>query len=150
MSQIDERRSDTVIGMGLLAFCVFAAWRTLKVKVQAGSTIAGPSFLPWLMIVAISILSIVMILRAMRREHGATVSVPDRAALVKIAIFVALLVAYAAAFMPLGYLVSTAAVVIAGLWLFGERRILMLTLFPVALIGTVYLGFTEVLKVWLP
>ncbi|SDL17468.1 tripartite tricarboxylate transporter TctB family protein [Aliiruegeria lutimaris] len=150
MSGIDERPSDTVIGMGLLAFCAFAAWRTLRIKVQAGSTIAGPSFLPWLMIVAISVFSIIMIVRALRREHGETIALPDRAALVKIGIFIVLLVAYAAAFMPVGYLISTFAVFIAGLWLFGERRILMLTLFPVAMVGTVYLGFTEVLKVWLP
>ena len=150
MSVMDDRRSDAIIGMGLLGFCAFAAWRTLKIKAQVGTSIAGPSFLPWLMITAVAILSAVMVLRALHREHGTEVELPDRAALVKIGVFVALLVAYAAAFMPLGYLASTLAVFIAGLWLFGERRILMLTLFPVVMIGAIYLGFTEVLKVWLP
>ncbi|MFV0333110.1 MAG: tripartite tricarboxylate transporter TctB family protein [Tropicimonas sp.] len=150
MNQIDDRRSDTVIGMGLLAFCAFAVWRTLKVKTGAGTSIAGPSFLPWLMIAGVTILSILMILRAMRREHGNVVNLPDRSAMIKIGIFVVLLVGYAAAFMPLGYLVSTLTVFIIGLWLFGERRILLLTLFPVVMVGAVYLGFTELLQVWLP
>ena len=147
---MDDRRSDTFIGMGLLGLCAFAGWQTLKIKVRAGATVAGPSFLPWLMIGAIGILSIAMIIRALHREHGTEIELPDRGALLKIGIFAVLLVAYASAFMPLGYLASTLAAFVIGLWLFGERRILMLTLFPVIMIGAVYLGFTKVLKVWLP
>lgn len=150
MNEIDDRRSDAIIGMGLLAFCAFAAWRTLKIKIGAGASIAGPAFLPWLMIAGVTVLSVLMILRALRREHGNTINLPDRAALGKIAVFVALLVGYAAAFMPLGYLASTLTVFVIGLWLFGERRILLLTVFPVVMVGTVYLGFTQALKVWLP
>ena len=78
------------------------------------------------------------------------IEMPDRATLGRMAVFLAILIAYAAAFMTLGYLPSTLAVFVAGLWLFGERRPLVLILVPVAVTAVVYLGFTRFLNVWLP
>jgi putative tricarboxylic transport membrane protein len=150
VATLDERKADVWIGSGLLALCAFAAWRTTGVRVTPGPTIAGASFVPWLMVGGISILSVIMIARALIREHGATIEMPDGAMLARMGVFTGILVAYAAAFMPIGYLASTALVFVAALWLFGERRILMLTLFPIAMIAAVYLGFTELLGVWLP
>lgn len=51
-------RSDIWAGIGLLAFCGFVAWRTLLVRTVASGTIAGPVFVPWLMIGGLSLLAI--------------------------------------------------------------------------------------------
>lgn len=150
MSDVSQRKSDIWIGAGLLGFCAFAAWRSLRIKSQVGGTLAGPSFLPWVMIGAISALSIWLILRALRQEGDTPIALPDRATLGRMAMFALVLVAYAAAFMPVGYLISTVVTFIAVLWLFGERNWLVLTLFPAAMTGAVFLGFTRALQVWLP
>ncbi len=153
MSHLDSRRSDALIACGLLAFCGFAAWRTTLVKTPGTATTMGPTFVPWLMIGGIAVLSLFLLFRALRgrgaREEG-RIEMPDRPTLIRMAIFLVILVAYAAAFMTAGYIASTLAVFVAGLWLFGERRPLVLILVPIAVTAIVYLGFTRFLNVWLP
>lgn len=150
MSEIRQSRSDIFIGSGLLAFCAFAAWRTLRIRAQTGGTAAGPSFLPWVMIVSICVLAVWLIIRALRERDAGVVAMPDRGTLMRMGCFAVLLVAYAAAFMPLGYMLSTIIASAIGLWLLEERRWQVLVVFPVAMTGVVYLGFTRFLQVWLP
>lgn len=57
---------------------------------------------------------------------------PTRRTLVRMGLMALLLVAYAAAFEPLGYLVSTLVTFVLGLLLFNERRPLVLILVPLA------------------
>lgn len=154
--------SDAVIGCGLLAFSAFAAWRSLRIGGQSVGTIAGPSFLPWLMIAAIVLLSIALLMRARRAAVAASPEVgpvttkqEDDAALGKrnlwrIWIFAAMLVAYSAAFMPVGYLPATYAVFVIGMLLMGERKPLMFLILPAIITGAVWFGFTHFLQVWLP
>ncbi|WP_097053542.1 tripartite tricarboxylate transporter TctB family protein [Thalassospira xiamenensis] len=151
VSTVSESRSSLYIGGGLLLFCGFAAWRTALVKAQSANTVAGPSFLPWIMIGLISALSVALIVRSLKhRNDKAGVSMPDRKLLLRMGMFTILLVAYAAAFMPLGYLPSTLITFCIGLYLVGERRPVALIAFPVLTTGIIYLGFTNFLKVWLP
>ena len=154
MNTVQARRGDLWIGGGLLVFCGLAAWRSLRIKSQISSTIAGPSFLPWIMIAALTLLAISLILRALRQglrqRSDLRIEMPDRGTLLRMAAFAILLACYAAAFMPVGYIPSTLAVSFIGLILLGERRPLPLILFPVVMTGLVYLGFTNLLGVWLP
>jgi len=146
-----QTSSDITIGVGLLLFCGFAAWRTTNIKVPPEATIAGTSFLPWLMIACIGLLSVALIVRALLRAGSTvTVQVPDRATLGRIMLFALVMVAYAASFMTIGYIPSTVVVFIVGLLLFRERRISVLILFPLIMTGAIYLGFTRLLGVWLP
>lgn len=146
-----QTSSNITIGIGLLLFCVFAAWRTTNIKVPPEATVAGTSFLPWLMIGGIALLSLALIVRALLRTGGVeTIQVPNRTTLAKMGLFALLMTGYAAAFMTLGYIPSTVIVFIAGLLLFNERRILVLIIFPLVLTGAIYLGFTRLLGVWLP
>ncbi len=146
-----RRNPDIVIGVGLLFFCVFAAWRTLKVTVPPEGTIAGTSFVPWLMIGGIVVLSLVLIARAVRRAAAAeTIRVPDRATLARMGLFTLLMIGYAFMFMKVGYLVSTLVTFVLGLILFRESRLVVLVLFPLVMTGAIYLGFTKSLGVWLP
>ncbi|WP_088736290.1 MULTISPECIES: tripartite tricarboxylate transporter TctB family protein [unclassified Thioclava] len=150
---MNEGKSDIWIGFGLLALCAFAAWRSLLVRTVETGTIAGATFMPWLMIGGLAILALVMIARALRRgglTGGAQIDMPDRGTLVRMGLLTVLLIAYAAAFMTLGYLASTVIVFVLGLLLFRERRPLVLILVPIVLTGAIYLGFTRLLQVWLP
>ena len=153
--------SDAIIGCGLLAFSAFAAWRTFYIKGQSASTIAGPSFLPWLMLGAITILSLMLILRARSSvapvpAEGDERSVDNqdttikRRNLLRIGLFALMLTAYSAAFMPLGYLPATLLVFIAGMLLMGERSPVKFLVLPVLITGAVWFGFTRLLQVWLP
>jgi len=146
-----QTSSDIAIGVGLLLFCGFAAWRTTKIRVPPEATIAGTSFLPWLMIGGIALLSVILIARA-RLHVGSseTVQVPNRLTFGKIVLFTLVMVAYGAGFMTVGYIPSTLVVFVIGLLLFKERRIAVLIIFPLVMTGAIYLGFTRFLGVWLP
>ena len=146
-----KRNPDILIGVGLLLFCAFAAWRTLKVTVPPEDTVAGTAFVPWLMIGSIVVLSLVLIGRAMLRTGAIeAVSMPDRPTLVRMGLFTLLMIAYAFSFMLVGYIPSTLAVFVLGLILFRESRLLVLIIFPLVMTGAIYLGFTKSLGVWLP
>lgn len=141
-------RGDGVIGIGLLGLCAFMAWRTSLISAVGTSGSAGPTLIPWMMIGGIAILSVCLIFRdPAGRPVPARLS---RAAMLRIAGLLVLLIAYAAAFSTLGYLVSTLVTFVAGLALFGERRPLVLLLVPAAVTVAVYFGFTRMLNVWLP
>ncbi len=143
--------SDIAIGIGLLLLCGFAAWQTTGIKVPPEDTIAGTSFLPWLMIGGIGLLSLALSARALLRSaREESVEIPGRRTLAKMGLFTALMIAYAASFMTVGYIPSTAVVFVLGLLLFNERRIAVLIIFPLVMTGVIYLGFTRVLGVWLP
>ncbi|MBO0346316.1 tripartite tricarboxylate transporter TctB family protein [Roseibium sp. CAU 1637] len=154
MTVVRQYKADLWIGGGLCAFCAFAAWRTLNIKQVVSPTMAGPSFVPWLMVVVIAVLALCLIFRGLRRAQmagaGRSMSLPDRRSLLRIAAFVVLLVGYAGAFYPVGYIPSTLVAFVIGLWLIGERKIWVLVGFPVVMTCAVYFGFTELLSVWLP
>ncbi len=148
---MEQKKSDIVIGSGLLLFCIFGAWYTAKIRVPPEATVAGTSFVPWLMIGGISLFSVIMILRAiLRKKVIAMIDVPNRATLARMGLFTITMTAYAAAFMTLGYIPSTLLVFVAGLLLFNERRISILIIFPLVMTGAIYLAFTRLLDVWLP
>lgn len=149
--------SDFRIGCGLLGFCAFATWRTLRIPQVGTGTSAGPDFVPWLMIGMILVFALWMMGRAVLSGTPAAPSQADRDAakasrnaLIRIGIFVVLLVAYAACFMTLGYVATTLVVFVSGMLLLGERRPLVLTTVPVVITLAIYFGFTEILQVWLP
>jgi putative tricarboxylic transport membrane protein len=154
MDRIDARRSDLIIGIVLLASCGFMAWRTLLVRVPPSNSIAGPSFMPWIVIAGLVLLSLVLIGRAAMQvpqgDERDSIQIADRTTLVRMGLFALLMISYAAAFMTVGYLVSTLVAFVLGLLLFGERRPLMLAGMPLVATGLVYFVFTNFLNVWLP
>lgn len=154
MTDIREGKADIWIGGGLLAFCAFAAWRTLRIKQGFTTSVAGPSFVPWVMVGALALLAAFLILRALRRQRAADaaplIEMPDRRTLLRLGAFALLLAAYSAAFFPIGYLPATLVTFVLGLLLIGERKPWLLIGFPVVMTGAVYFAFTELLSVWLP
>nr|WP_321457155.1 tripartite tricarboxylate transporter TctB family protein [uncultured Cohaesibacter sp.] len=153
MSTVSEPKSDMWIGSGLLIFCAVSAWLTLDIKNGMSSSVAGPSMVPWIMIAGTALLSLILIFRAKAKQNGnetQTISMPDVHTLLIMLAFVLLLVAYALAFYPIGYIPATLVTFFVGLWLLGERRWLVFALFPVIMTLAVYYGFTVLLSVWLP
>ncbi|MFC6489297.1 tripartite tricarboxylate transporter TctB family protein [Nitratireductor sp. GCM10026969] len=154
MSGTDSRKSDVVIGLIVLAFCGFAAWRTLYVSAAPSGTAAGPAFVPWLVIGLIALLAVALMARAVLRYRTGNpeepIVFPGRGTVFRMGLFAVLMVAYAAAFMRVGYIPSTLAAFVAGLLLFGERRLWVLVVLPAFITVAVYYGFTELLNVWLP
>lgn len=154
MAEIQQSKSDVWIGCGILALCGVAAWQTLNIKQGFSTSIAGPSFLPWLMIAAITVLSLIMILRGLKSLRadgpGKMVQLPQKHTMISMIAFIALLVVYAIAFYHIGYIPATLATFITGLWLIGERKIWILFGFPIVMTFAVHFAFTEFLSVWLP
>ncbi|WP_353475989.1 tripartite tricarboxylate transporter TctB family protein (plasmid) [Salipiger sp. H15] len=149
---IREAKADLWVGCGLLALCGFAGWRATYIKQGFSQTAAGPSFLPWLVVSLIAVLSVMMIIRALRAEHdpATDITMPGKRVLLAMAAFTLLMIGYAIAFMPVGYLASTLVAFILGLILLGERNWLLVVLFPVGMTLSIYFGFTKLLAVWLP
>ncbi|SDI59272.1 tripartite tricarboxylate transporter TctB family protein [Alloyangia pacifica] len=147
-----EQKADLWIGTGLLLLCGFAGWRATYIKQGFNSSAAGPSFMPWLVIALIALLSVLLIVRALRAEHDPQTDIvmPGKRTLAAMAGFTLLMICYAVAFMPVGYLPSTLVAFIVGLILLGERNWLLVVLFPVGMTLAIYFGFTELLSVWLP
>ncbi|PLW76065.1 tripartite tricarboxylate transporter TctB family protein [Cohaesibacter celericrescens] len=155
MTTIPEYKSDIWIGTCLLVFCAATAWITVGIKGGMSSSAAGPSLIPWMMIGGITLLSLILIGRAGRAKahapaDGKMIEFPDAHTLLIIAAFTLLLIAYATAFYPVGYIPATLVTFVVGLWLLGERNWTVLFLFPVGMTLAVYYGFTELLSVWLP
>lgn len=149
---VRQEKADLWIGSGLLALCGFAGWRTTLIKKGFGSSVAGPAFVPWLVIGLIALLSALMILRALRAQHDPAedIGLPDGRVLAAMGGFTLLMIAYAVAFMPVGYIPSTIVTFVLGLILLGERDWRLVLLFPVGMTLAIYFGFTELLSVWLP
>nr|WP_321445103.1 tripartite tricarboxylate transporter TctB family protein [uncultured Cohaesibacter sp.] len=155
MASVSARKSDLVIALGLLVFCAAAAFFTPDIKNGMSSSAAGPRMIPWMMIGGIALLSAFLVLRstlAFKRDGAeeARIDVPAGRSLIVFLAFILLLIAYAASFFPIGYLPATLFTFVVGLWLMGERRWLVLVLFPICMTTIVYLGFTKLLSVWLP
>ncbi len=111
-----EQKADLWIGTGLLLLCGFAGWRATYIKQGFNSSAAGPSFMPWLVIALIALLSVLLIVRALRAEHDpqTDITMPGKRTLAAMAGFTLLMICYAVAFMPVGYLPSTLIAFIVG------------------------------------
>ncbi|RLQ88871.1 tripartite tricarboxylate transporter TctB family protein [Notoacmeibacter ruber] len=150
--RLRQAKADLWIGCGLLVLCGFAGWRTTFIKPGFNPGVTGPDFLPWLVIGLIGLLSFALIVRALRAGGDATdeTVMPGKRTLLAMGAFALLMVGYAAAFMPIGYLPSTLATFVIGLLLLGERNWLLVVLFPVGMTFAIYYSFTKLLSVWLP
>ncbi len=150
---IRQSRADLYISIGMLVFCIFTAVATARLKTPPGGSIAGPAFVPWLMVVLLGLGSTCLLARALWQEKagdGGSVTLPDRRVLRQMVLFVLLMIAYAVTLMPIGYIWTTAATLFLGLLILGERKPLLLILFPAVMTAAVYFGFTKLLAVWLP
>ncbi len=145
---------DTYVGIVFLLFCGFAWWQISKLPLGVGyKDTIGPEFFPGVMTATIAILSVSLIIRSLWRSAREADTPPTLAAgniLLRIAFFIVLLVVYILTYEPLGFLLSSAIVLPAGMVMLGEKRLSQILLFPAVIIGVGYIGFTKIMMVPLP
>ena len=145
---------DTYVGIVFLLFCGFAWWQISKLPLGVGyKNTIGPEFFPGIMTATIAILSVALIMRSLWRgamNSGEAPALAARSILLRIALFIVLLVVYILTYEPLGFLLSSALVLPAGMVMLGEKRLTQILLFPSLIIGLGYLGFTKIMMVPLP
>lgn len=124
---------------------------------QGRGTVPGPGFFPELAATFGVIVGVVICLRAIvtwrRRVAGAAAATPrseTRTDLLRLAGLLVLGVAYVVAFKTLGFVLASVLFLALALLVLGERRILVLTLLPTGLTGTVAFVFTTLLGLRLP
>lgn len=143
------RNSDFWLSFLVLGLCAAASSLTLDVPTAGTGGTVGPSFLPWLMIGGMSLFALLLLWRSQRQAPAAQAPFGPRL-LAQLGGFLLLMLVYAWAYEPIGYLVSSVVFFVAALLLLGERRLLQLLLVPPGVVGAVYLVFTYVLKVYMP
>ncbi len=143
------RNSDFWLSFVVLGLCAIASALTLDVPSSGTGGTVGPSFLPWLMIGGMSAFALLLLWRSQRQTPAAQAPLGHRL-LAQLGGFLLLMLAYAWAYEPLGYLVSSIVFFVAALLLLSERRLLQLLLVPPGVVGAVYLVFTYLLQVYMP
>lgn len=149
---------DFWIALILLAFCGYVAYLTTGIPTGGVGTRFGPAFFPWLLVFGIAALSLVLLLRSLyslKTEAEGSAGETGRKGtpakvLGKMALFLLLMLAYAASYVAIGYLVSSVVFFVVAMLMIGERRVLHVVVFPVCIVVGVYLVFTEIMQVYLP
>lgn len=144
-----KRNGDFWISLGLLVLSAIAAALTMEVPSQGTGQGAGPNFIPWLMVAGIALFSLALLWRS-QRQAAAALARPGARLLAQLGGFLLLMLAYAVAYEPVGYIVSSLVFFVAALLLLGERRLLPLLAVPPGVVLGVYAVFTMVMKVYLP
>lgn len=144
-----SRNSDFWLSLVLLGFSALVAKWTLDVPSAGTGGTLGPSFLPWAMIVGIAAFALMLLWRSQRQGEFAAAP-PGLRVLAKLGGFLLMMLVYAIAYEPVGYLVSSLVFFVVALLVLGERRWLQVALVPPAVVGGVYVVFAHVMKVYLP
>lgn len=131
------RRADLTIGLGLLAFTVFYAQQSFLIRRGFASDRLGPAFFPRLLALALGVLAVILVVRALAGRSD-----PSRPPAIRAGAFagvLVLLVAYGLLMPRVGFVPATPVLLGAVIWILGLRA-------WTALIGTA-LGVTAVLYV---
>lgn len=144
-----SRNSDFWLSLVLLGFSALVAGWTFDVPSAGTGGTLGPSFLPWTMIVGIALFALMLLWRSQRQGQFAAAP-PGLRVLAKLGGFLLLMLVYAIAYEPVGYLISSLVFFVVALLVLGERRWLQVLLVPPAVVGGVYVVFAQVMKVYLP
>jgi putative tricarboxylic transport membrane protein len=143
------RNSDYWLSFVVLGLCAIASVLTVDGPASGTGGTVGPNFLPWLMIGGMSLFALVLLWRSQRQTPAAQAPFGARL-LAQLGGFLLLMLAYAWAYEPVGYLISSVVFFVVALLLLGERRLLQLLLVPPGVVGAVYVVFTHVLQVYMP
>lgn len=143
-----------IAGFALLGLAAVATYGTFQISRAAGYSVVGPAVIPLAVSVMLIGLSLVFIVRTTvipdrdlfehaRAEEAAT-HWPSALSLG------ALLVAYAVALGPLGYIPATALFLPVGAWLLGSRHLVRDVVIGLSLALVIYFSFTALLGLRLP
>jgi putative tricarboxylic transport membrane protein len=147
-----ERTADTISGLFLIAVALAFGVAAQRLPTTIAAEFAGPSFMPTLLSIALSICGAGIVFQA--RSLPPTNRMPgwfeaDRAGAVRIAVVAGATAAYNLLLEPLGYLIVTFAFLLFLLWYLKVSWFLNLIISVLATVST-YALFVIWLKVVLP
>jgi|GEM_PF-3617629 len=141
---------DKISAIALLLFCGWAWWMTKSLPSGIRDSL-GVTFFPQLMIILVAGLSLGLLARSfIGRDKMEKNPFPSKGVLGRMALFLLLLIGYCMLYEPLGFILSSAVALPLGMLLLGERRLVHVVVVPWAVILVAYLGFTKLMKVFLP
>ena len=141
---------DFKLGTGFAAFSLFLLF--FLIPNQVGSLTEPDAMMPVLITILILVLSIVLILKAIRQPHGdelhktAVKSMPAHTLWVVIAV----MAGYAWLLDQTGFLLTSFAAMIALFLVFGVRNFQRIALITAITLGVLYLSFEKLLYAPLP
>lgn len=144
--------ADFWLAIGFACFLAWVAHLTRDLPSGGIGTELGVGFVPWLCIVGLAILSAALLVRSVvRARQGEVFTVDLTPRLVaKLGVFAVLMLVYAFAYLPLGYLISTGVFFVVAMLALGERRPLHVVGYPAAITLGIWAIFVHLLKVVLP
>ena len=156
MSDRRGRLGPRLVGLAVCLLGAVTLYDAARVGSGVGYSPVGPAVMPVIVGAGLVVLGLLLLARTWIREDA---DLLERAAEAERTTdwrttlqLAGLLVLYAVALGPLalGYVIPTAALVPAGAWTLGSRRVVRDVVVGVALALVVYIGFTQFLGVRLP
>jgi putative tricarboxylic transport membrane protein len=152
----DRTNFNTVVAIILMVFSIIVfiliPYQIEKPKLLTGRSLSGltPSLFPRLSIVGLFILSVCYLVFSPRMEEKNLFKELKAKSLVRVLVTVAVFMVYALLFEPLGFILSSALMVCALTFYYGNRNILIMLLVVVGAPLVIYFIFTHLLQVSLP
>ena len=132
----------------------FLVYQALQIGATLGYSVVGPSAVPIAVSIVLLVLGLILAVRTTLipdldlaqgcGEEEAVVHWPT------VGLLLGLIVGYAFALAPLGYIIATAALVPAAARVLGSHRVVRDVAIGIGLALVIYFGFTEFLQVRLP
>jgi putative tricarboxylic transport membrane protein len=142
------RRADFFIGVGLLGFALLYYQQSFSIVRGFASDRLGPAFFPRMLALALAVLSLTLIIRALAGRSD-----PSRPPQMRVGVFaavIALLVVYAVLMPAVGFLIATPVLLGAVIWLLGLRHWATLIGAALGVTAVLYVAFGRALHVLLP
>jgi len=142
------RRADLVIGLVLLLFTGLYAQQSFLIRRGFASDRLGPAFFPRLLALALGVLALLLIVRALTGRSD-----PSRPPALRTGVFAGvllLMVAYAFLMPRVGFLIATPVLLGAVIWILGLRSWTTLLGTALGITVVLYVVFGRALHVLLP
>lgn len=147
-----QKRIDIFFSLFFMVFCAVSWMQILDLPPADDSGDAGMGFFPSFCVLCILLFSLILLGRTLifRGVGGKAPSPLSRESRMRLAGVLVLMLVYSLAYEWIGFYISTWLFGAALLLFIGERRPLVVALYPAALTLFVYAGFVELLGVVLP
>lgn len=147
-----QKRIDIFFSLFFMAFCLFSWLQILDLPPTDDSGDAGMGFFPTFCVLCILLFSCILFARCLIFSHLEAKKAPalSRESYLRLFGVLLLMLAYSLAYEWAGFYLSTWVFGASLLVFIGEKRPLVVFLYPAGLILFVYVGFVKLLGVVLP
>ena len=147
------KKANIVCGLVGMSFSAFAFIRTLSFR-QFPLVPIGPEFFPRHMAIGLFVCSAVLVIQSLvkknkKNEKAPTISPFDKG-MQRLFVGIAIIIAYALLWEPLGFLIATPLAMAALMLLLGYRRYIMIAVFSLGTTLVIFGAFSFFLNVFMP